>query len=431
MSKITAVFLAITTFLSSFFSMFIMPEAPEDTSEFTPVIRFLVASDSHVNTMGDTNCLRIEKAIKLAYEIADNDEEYNALDAALFVGDLTDEGMRTQFLGFKSALDAVIRDDTEFMAILAKAHDGEMLGKKSLSYFSSLTGDESDFHKVINGFHFIGLSASKTQGEHYSEYQCEWLKAELDKAVAQDPTKPVFVVHHEHVKNTVFGSSDFEGWGVDYFKDILEQYPQVVHFSGHSHYPLNDPRSLWQGKFTAVGTGSLYYVELTVDDERTVHPDGYKQESNFWIVEVDADNSIRLRGIDLMEEAILCEYILENPADSSNREYTPEKRAAASKPHVFPDGAEVKMKKFFGNYTADLPAAESTDSMPVFIYRAYVYNADGEVVAESKTLADYYSATTADNIEIKLGKLPDDADVIKFVAETAYGVQSDSIEYKL
>lgn len=48
MSRITATFLSIATVFSSFFSFFVSPQAPEDNSEFKPVVRFLVASDSHV-----------------------------------------------------------------------------------------------------------------------------------------------------------------------------------------------------------------------------------------------------------------------------------------------------------------------------------------------------------------------------------------------
>ena len=38
--------------------------------------------------------------------------------------------------------------------------------------------------------------------------------------------------------------------------DVLAKYPQVVTFSGHLHFPLNDPRSIWQASFTSFGCGS-------------------------------------------------------------------------------------------------------------------------------------------------------------------------------
>ena len=426
MNKFVATFLSFATVLSSFFAMFINPKVPEDTSEFTPVLRFLVASDSHVNTMGDIECLRMQKAIKMAYAIADSDEEYNKLDATLFVGDLTDNGSKDQFLGFRSAANAVLRDGTQLLAVLAKSHDGSTLGKQSLSYYSSLSEEDTDIHKVINGYHFIGLSASSTEGEHYSEYQREWLREQLDEAVADDPAKPIFVFQHEHISDTVYGSSEFDGWGMDYYRDILVEYPQVVDFSGHSHYPLNDPRSIWQGEFTAVGTGALYYVELTVDDERCVHPDGHKNVSNFWIVEADANNRIRLRGIDLTAQEVLVEYIIDNPADPANREYTVEKQLERASAPVFGD-VDYKLNKSVGKYSVTVDAADSTDGMPIFIYRAYVYGDNGALLAQGKTLTAYYNAAVQDEITIDLGKIDSDSFTVEIIAENAYGMQSEPV----
>ncbi len=425
--SITSVFLAIITFLSSIFGVMTLPKAPEDTSDFTPVIRFMAASDSHVALVADRQNYRLQKAIKMSYAIAEADEEYNKLDAVMIAGDLTNDGYKSAFCQFKAATDSVLKDETKLLAVLGRAHDARTLGTGSLDYFKDLTGIDNDYNYVINGYHFIGLSNSKIEGEHYSEYQREWLREQLDAAVAEDPNKPIFVMHHEHVSGTVYGSSDFEGWGMDYFKDILEDYPQIVDFSGHSHYPISDPRSVWQGEFTAVGTGSLFYVELTVEDERTVHPLGYESEVQFWIVELDANNRMRLRGIDLTEEKVLCEYILENPADPANREFTPEKRAAASEAPVFAEDAEVKATKIAGKYQFKVPAAKSSDGMPIFLYRAYVYDADGNEVTSAYTLPNYYSATVKDSYTIKLDKIEKGDYTVHIVAETAYGVQSEPI----
>lgn len=206
------------------------------------------------------------------------------------------------------------------------------------------------------------------------------------------------------------------------------QYPQLVHFSGHSHYPISDPRSLWQGEFTAIGTGSLYYVELTVEDVRTYHPENHKGEAQYWIVEVDANNRVRLIGIDLEEEKVLVEYILDNPANPANREYTPEKQAERSTAPVFADGAEITVKKSFGKISLTAPAAASTDGMPIFLYRVFVYDAQGNEILKDWILPDYYSATVSETNTFELGKLSKGDYTAKIIAETAYGIQSDPIE---
>ena len=104
----------------------------------------------------------------------------------------------------------------------------------------------------------------------------------------------MFVTHHEHNIETVYGSSVYDGWGVPYFKAILNQYPQVVDFSGHSHFPLNDPRSVWQGKFTAIGTGAIYYSEFTVEGLRSYHPADSEQTATCWIVELNDKGDLHL-----------------------------------------------------------------------------------------------------------------------------------------
>lgn len=428
MKSIVAFFLSFLTFFASIYNAGVKVTAPEDKTDFTPVIRFMVESDNHVNCAGDTPCMRLNKSVKLGYAVADADKEYNKLDAVLFVGDIADNGRRDQFSGFKSTLDACVKDETQLLALLAcKSHDGNTLGEDALQYFTDLTGIENDTHTVINGYHFIMISQSPVKGENYSEFQRTWLKAQLDAAVKDDPSKPIFVAHHQHVKNTVYGSSDFDGWGVDYFRDILNQYPQIVHFSGHSHYPVNDPRSIWQGEFTAIGTGSMKYLEFTVEDQRTFHPDKYKQEAEFLMVEVDANNRIRVRGFDLMEQQVICEYIIDGPL---SRDFTPEKQAAKPQTPVFKN-ANVKVTKSFGNYKLKVDRAEATNNVPVFLYRAYALDKDGNELKMAYYMPRYYSYTLDDTATIDFGKLPDGAVQFKIVAETAYGVQSEPIVVNL
>ncbi len=422
MNSIVAFFVSVLTFFASITSLFVSPEAPEDTGDFTPVMRFIISSDSHVSTVGDTQTTRIEKMIKLGYKIAESDEEYNKLDAVLMAGDITDDGTKLGFASFKAAQNAVLKDGTKALSVIAKSHDSSSQGNAAAGeYYTSITGQPTDFHEVINGFHFIGLSVSATDGDHYSEYQREWLVEQLNEATIDDPTKPIFVMHHEHVANTVYGSSDFDGWGVDYFADIFKRYPMVVHFSGHSHYPINDPRSIWQGEYTALGTGGLYYVELTVDDERCVHPDGYHDVASFWVVEVDANNRIRFRAVDLNAEEYLVEYNLANPLE---RKYMPIQQMTKSKAPEFKEGTALTVKG--SKLTFD--AAESKDGMPIFIYRAYAVDAQGNRTPVGKALAEYYNYEVPDTVTIKLENLPEGDYTLEVVAENCYGMQSEPIK---
>ena len=425
MTRLLALFLTILTAVAGVLGRMTIVKAPADTGEFTPVIRFIAASDTHIETYLDTESHRILKMLRLGYAIAEADEEYNGLDAVLVAGDLTDDGRKDQFNAFTAAVKSGLQGDTRFLGVCAASHDGNNMSRKEVhDYYNTLTGNTADFHTVINGFHFIGLSASESDDVHYDDGQIAWLRAQLEEATAEDPDKPVFVMHHEHVRNTVYGSSDFEGWGVTYFTDVLNDFPQAVDFSGHSHYPLNDPRSVWQGAFTAVGTGALYYSEFTIDDVRTYHPDDSRRTSTCWIVEADANNRVRLRGLDILAQEFLCEYVLDNPADPANRDYTPEKRAAASLPPVFAESASLKVKKVAGNVNITCPAAQSADGMEIVLYRAIAYDADGNEAAKTWTLPSYYTFGEQKTVSLKLSGLDKGTYEIRVVAETAYGVQS-------
>lgn len=426
-NKLTAIIVAITTVLMSLTSMFVCGKAPEDNTDFTPVIRFVACSDSHLKSAAGKGSYRLEKAAKLAYAIAKADDEYNNLDAFLINGDITNDGNIDQFAGFKVVADKYIKSETELLPIIANNHDFRNMKKQTVAYFSQLMGKDTDYHRVVNGYHFIGISTSDVEGVNYTEEQRVWLKAQLDEAVKDDPNKPIFVSQHEHVRNTVYGSSDFDGWGIDDFSDILEQYPQVVDFSGHSHYPLNDPRSVWQGSFTAIGTGALAYMELTVEDQRKVHPTGNGLEAQFWIVELDKDSNMRLRGIDLIEEKVLCEYILANPANPDNREYTPEKQTARSTAPVFDEDAKLKVTKLARNISVKFDAAKSTNTEPVFLYKVKVTNSDGEIVKSDWVLPKYYSATVEKTERLNLGLLDKGNYTVSVTAQTAWGIQSEAM----
>ena len=387
-----------------------------------------MCSDSHIDSVNCSGYRRLKKAVDLSFAFAEKNEVYKNLDAFLIAGDITDKGKKEQFDAFKIIYDYASQKGTQVLCTVAKGHDSISMGKKSLAYYKALTNQQTDFHMVIGGYHFIGLSTCNLPEIYYTPMQKKWLTKELDKAITDTPDKPVFLMHHEHVKYTVYGSREIDGWGHDFFTEMLKKYPNVVDFSGHSHYPINDPRSLWQNEYTAIGTGSLKYTELTVDDERKIHPPTFNECATFWIVEVDKSSAIHLMGMDCEAEEILCEYYLDNPADIKNREYTEEKQRSRSKPPLFPENAGVTVKEDNGVYLIEYPKAESTDHMPIFIYRVFVYDESGRKVAKGKTVPSYYLYKGENRLTTYIDTLPNGSYIVKIKAETAYGLQSEYIE---
>jgi len=392
-----------------------------DEFEFVPVTRFLVASDTHVSSSGDAQCKRIAKMFEEAYALCEANEHYKKLDAAVFAGDLTNTGTKAQFDAFAAATKNALRGNTKRYAVAAKSHDCSSMGANAIAYFSELLGQPSDFHVVINGFHFIGISASNTRA-HYTNAQVAWLDAQLLEATRSAPQQPVFVFQHEHISNTVFGSYDQDGWGMDTFSAVLEKYPQVIDFSGHSHYPANDPRSIWQGAYTAVGTGGLYYAEFTVDDQNCIHPDKYETVAQALVVEIDAENRVLVKVLDVTANRILCVYLIDNVTSTTKETYSHEARKNAAEAPTFADNAKLTVKKSGTNTKITVPQASVAQysGNEVYLYRLTVTDAYGRVVLTDWELSKYYIADRPDSITFSV-QLPNNAKHISVAAEDVWG----------
>ena len=230
------------------------------------------------------------------------------------------------------------------------------------------------------------------------------------------------------MRGTVYGSPLYDGWGVPYFTSILNRYPQAVDFSGHSHFPLNDPRSIWQGRFTAIGTGAIYYSEFTVEGLRSYHPADSGDTSTCWIAELDADHNLRLRGYDVLAGQLLCEEILKNPADPANRDYTPFKRKTASKAPVFAEDAAPTVETAGGVVTVTAPAAASADGMPVTLYRACLKDGLGVSAGSCWVLPSYYRAVGQDAVTLELTGVAAGTYTLCVTAENAYGKASQPLK---
>lgn len=437
---VITLFMTVITFFTSVSgigSAKVLKDQPK-AEDFKPVMRFMICSDTHINSTTDPKRERLSKAIAYAYETAEQDESYPYIDAFSVVGDCTNDGTDEQFQAFGETVKGALKDNTKFLAIVAQNHDGYQ-GKRCLGKIDEITGVGSDYHLVINGYHFIGISTSNKEGQRYGLYQRTWLREQLKQAAEDDPHKPIFVCHHEHVKYTVYGSSMLEGWGVPHFRDIFNKYPQIVHFSGHSHYPINDPRSIWQGEFTAVGTGAMAYMEVTVDRDRSLHPTydadysadlNYDRHAQFWLVDVDKDDQVRLRGFDAINNDLLCEYLITAPADRDSFAYTPYNQKAHTSVPQFDKGAEITVRpEGDGKYVFSAPAPVTPDGRNTFVYRLEIVNEKGRVVDKDYLVNNYWVKDPLDTVIFHAEAKP--GWTVRIKAENSYGVQSDPIEAKI
>ncbi len=191
------------------------------------------------------------------------------MDVLIIAGDFTDLGTKQAYGSYKEIYDRVMGNGEKPISLYVMGNHDYWLADfvksweiptpaKMQKRFTEFTGEYPYSHKIINGYHFICWSSSNgSYDKSYSDK--EWIRSELDKAVAADPTKPIFVITHLNPSDTVYGS---DNWGNADIADVLKNYPQVISLSGHSHYSLIDERSIWQGDYTAFTTQSLDYIEL-------------------------------------------------------------------------------------------------------------------------------------------------------------------------
>ncbi len=433
--KIIALFISLllslyTLLASQMTPGFVAPVPEIQQDDFVPVMRFVASSDTHIETLGDKGCRRLSSMIKTAYAISQADADYNNLDAVVISGDITDHGFLGSFLSFAAVTDNDIREGTERLAVVAKSHDSYTLLNGSRNVYTRITGQEADFHKIIGGFHFIGVSRSDTL-EQYSEKQVKWLDENIAQAVQADPEKPVFVFQHEHVRDTVYGSSKTDGWGLDVFSRVLSKYPQVVHISGHSHFPANDPRAVWQGEFTAINDGGLSYFELAVDGKNGQFPEDKGRMSQALIIEVDADNRVLVKVLDVDEGKIMREFLIDNISESNKTKYSFEARSEQASAPVFSEGAALTHSKKGLIHYVTVPQAAVSEDNEVFIYRISVVDEKGKTVHEDWAFSEYFFADKPESITFDGFMTLAKSFTVRVCAEDVWGNTSETLEIKV
>lgn len=352
------------------------------TASSDDVLSFGVMSDTHFeNNVGVGANVKVPRALKSL-------TSKRALDALFVVGDLSNGGTASQYEQFVQAFTA----DSNFVnpvrnkVFMMGNHDNyDANGQQNYAdVLSVFNGDEAyplDQYKVINGYPFITISqrnSSNTDGynvsygeEAYPEEVCTQLAEWLEKASTECPGKPIFVFTHVPPTNTMYSSWSGEGssnttpnWAMRPIGAVLASYPQVIVFSGHSHFPMGDPRSIHQGVdptssrnnyYTAIGTGSTTYSEIESGMvDAGIHPAGYAQVTEGLIVTVKKSGDVVIHRYDTYRDSEIHPedpWTVKAPFDGSQFQYADTR-----------DSLELKAGQA---YRTGLPAPEwtATDSL--------------------------------------------------------------------
>ena len=403
----------------------------KNNNKFDPVLRFTIASDVHIADSGsNVEEARLKELFNLSYRYANRiGSKHKTLDAVVFAGDFTNLGTLTSMQKFKSIVDENVKPETKVMVSLGN-HEFYTDAQTTEDRYKSVFNTDVDEHFVVAGFHFIKLSPN---GDHFGGEKLLWLKEELKKAALDTPNLPIFVIQHQHVKNTVYGST---GWGVDGLYEILAEYPQVVDFSGHSHFPIQDERSLWQGDFTAIGTGTLSYVEMGLNGVSSdyVFPHGKVGDYKLWnrsndsdygvfqIVECDKAGNIRIIGYDLTSESCIFERRVNTPTNKNSFITNEDKKSTSPIPEFsIYNKCSYKVEES-GDILLTVPQAKSKSF--VESYRAEVY-CNNKLFKTFYALSGQIFVPYSPKIYVRLTNLEVGKEYnVKVYAVNSYGVSS-------
>ena len=290
--------------------------------------------------------------------------------------------------------------------------------------------DELNQHKVVNGYHFIGInSEDETTDGKYTEVTTSWLKAQLDAAVADNPNLPIFVTAHQTLPNTTYGSE----WGSSKtaaLYEVLKDYPQVVYFAGHSHYASENERSIHQKDFTSVDLTSMNY--LSIEDGNK----GYQSQGALLVTINGADKQMVIDRYKINNDA-KGELIAENPVVKIKQPWTlklplkqseftyTDARAEGRTAPTFAEGSAVTV--------SDVTFATAKIAFPAATHDDYVHNYNvrvkkGDTVVVDKLInGDFYvvaekqKATWTTTVE---GLEPDTKYTVEVTAEESFGKES-------
>ena len=386
---------------------------------------FGVVSDIHLD-LSEVRANSFRKALKGFRDAG--------VDAVLITGDIAHKGRVDQLEQVRDIWNEVFpggkRPDGGKVEklFLPGNHDWNLPKERKANDPVYIADDFANNWQRVLGEKFEPVKKVEVKG--YSFVLVDWFAVEnIDKWFEEhkkefDPSKPFFYGQHPHLRGTCYDPKVFY-WGAHdsgLSTKTLSNYPNAIAFSGHSHFPISDPYSIWQEAFTSINCGSTWcssrdYVPI---DESLNGPsyDYYRRPQLLPRIPVNNevapgmivkvfDSHIRIERTDYLSGLSLGEdWVI--PLDSANRPYSSANRG--KKIHTapsFPKGAALSVqsvknefkilsksaapsqKKCIEQIKLSFPQACSTQIDRVFGYEISAL-VDGEKKFSRFLLADDY-----------------------------------------
>lgn len=353
-----------------------------------PILRVGVLSDSQgYGYREDWGFHNLERAFEVLAK--------EGVDALVNAGDIVDGPEEIEALAYVQELERRHFGDRKPVDVAClgnhelgfAAKKDRALAERNLRRFAEIYGHPEGqlVHKVVKGFDFITFSCFEDVG--YDAAAVAQLKAALDRAVARDAQRPVFVVTHFHPQNTVVDSAGERGAPLT---ALFGKYPQVVSLSGHCHYPLQDERCIWQGAFTALETSTLSYGCVEGGFANTcadcILPWG-RESVGFMVMDVFADR-FEIRRWHAEDQRPMKDgraWTVRYPYRPSDAVYTEAKRRAEEVAPVFAAGTPFLFRYDFGYVYFVFDQASHPDLVHHYRLELTEIDAAGNPVGDAKS----------------------------------------------
>lgn len=388
-------------------------------------VRFAVGSDLHIGR--DSNASeKLKNAFDAFYKVDDQ------LDAAIFCGDITNNGNTSEYKTLTDIINDKLKENTKLGLMMGNHEFNNATGavdryKTGVSQLRDDINAQDTRNDIVvgDGYHIITMSAKNYGGDYTDNY--EWLKEHLEAAVKEDPQKPIFLMQHHGFQDTAYVTNEWYGTFGE-IENLLKQYPQVIDFSGHSHATLNDPRSINQDLgFTAIQDGTIgAYFENETGKMEGTRPADSENASQALMVEVDENNKVTLRRMDLNSGSYIGKsWVVNTPelVSQKNFQYTTQKRTAESAVPTFREGAELKVSDVTET-SARLTFTQGenedrNDDGWIHSYRIRAINKEtGKTELNKLTFSDYYEPPMKETLTKTVSGLSED---------TAYTIEITAI----
>ncbi len=198
-------------------------------------------------------------------------------------------------------------------------------------------------HCVCKGYHFLCIDVVTDATE-----TVEFLKKNLDEITAKDPNKFVFIVYHYKTPHTVYASDRAPAQASIEIGKLLENYPQVVLITGHTHTPHGNDKAIMQTGYTSVEAACVSYIAPSWDYGEMLNMTGAIKytASEGLLMELDENGNLRIGRLDYANSRTLEPWEITAPkSDNSHLKlYTHDRRKNAPVPQ-FAENAIIKLEQ--------------------------------------------------------------------------------------